>query len=135
MANFTDDDDALLAELGIEIEAKKLSSRTPREERIIAGFEDIQRFVDKHGYVPRHDEERDIFKPLFERVQADLKAGTRSTRSFVKDAGCSKAEIAVGQFFILGGQTLYVAEVGEPLKAPNGESDARLRVIFEWYRE
>ncbi|MBB6262207.1 hypothetical protein FHS77_002779 [Paenochrobactrum gallinarii] len=222
MANFTDDDDALLAELGIEVEAKKLSRRTPREERIVAGFEEIQRFVDEHGVVPHHGEERDIFerlyavrldrireleecralvapidtqgllssngnlaqstideldddallaelgveievteittlthvrstaekqaaeeianrercedfenfKPLFERVQADLKAGTRSTLPFVKDAGFSKAEITVGQFFILGGQTLYVADVGEPIKAPNGDSDARLRLVY-----
>jgi T5orf172 domain len=34
------------------------------------------------------------------------------------------------QFFILGGQTAYVAEIGELFKAPNGESDARLRVIY-----
>ena len=38
---FTDDDDALLAELGIAVDAKPTSSRGPREERIIAGFEDI----------------------------------------------------------------------------------------------
>ena len=43
---FTDDDDALLAELGVEVETKTQGSHTPREERIIAGFEDIQRFVD-----------------------------------------------------------------------------------------
>ena len=30
----------------------------------------------------------------------------------------------------MGGQTAYVAEVGEIIKAPNGESDARLRVIY-----
>src|SRR3546814_5864732 len=35
-----------------------------------------------------------------------------------------------GEFFILGGQTAYVDEVGETFKAPNGESDARLRVIY-----
>ena len=45
MADFTDDDDALLAELGVEVEAKRVGSRTPQQERIIAGFEDIQRFV------------------------------------------------------------------------------------------
>jgi hypothetical protein len=30
----------------------------------------------------------------------------------------------------LGGQLAYVAEVGDTIKAPNGESDARLRVIY-----
>jgi hypothetical protein len=203
---FSDEDDALLDELGIEVEPERTSSRTPREERIIAGFEDIQRFYSEHGRAPQHGEDRDIFerlyavrldrlrdqeecralltpmdhqglltvayvnaadeidaldddalhhvrsaaekraaeeianrercedferfKPLFDQVQSDLKDGLRSTRSFVKDTGFSKAEIKEGQFFILGGQTAYVAKVGEPIKAPNGESDARLRVIY-----
>jgi len=66
MANpFTDEDDALLAELGVEAEAKKATSRTPREERIIAGFEEIQRFVDEHGAAPRHGDDRDIFERLY----------------------------------------------------------------------
>lgn len=62
---FTDEDDALLAELGIETEAKKESSRTPREERIIAGFEEIQRFVEQHGRPPQHGENRDTFERLY----------------------------------------------------------------------
>ncbi|CAN2534731.1 hypothetical+protein [Methylocapsa aurea] len=62
---FTDEDDALLAELGIETEAKKESSRTPREERVIAGFEEIQRFVEQHGRPPQHGEDRDIFERLY----------------------------------------------------------------------
>lgn len=65
MADFTDEDDALLAELGVEIEPKKVSTRTPQEERIIAGFEDIQRFVDEHGRAPQHGEDRDIFERLY----------------------------------------------------------------------
>lgn len=66
MANmFTDDDDALLSELGIEVEKKKLVTRTPREERIIAGFEDIQKFVAEHGRLPQHSEDGDIFERLY----------------------------------------------------------------------
>ncbi len=66
MANgFTDDDDALLTELGVEVEVKRNVSRTPREERIIAGFEEIQRFVDEHGRAPKHDEDGDIFERLY----------------------------------------------------------------------
>ncbi|GAA4223481.1 hypothetical protein GGQ68_000735 [Sagittula marina] len=66
MANmFTDDDDALLSELGIEVEKKKQVARTPREERIIAGFEDIQKFVAEHGRLPRHSEDGDIFERLY----------------------------------------------------------------------
>ena len=63
--SFTDEDDALLAELGVEVEVKKQLSRTPREERIIAGFEEILRFVDEHGRPPQHGEDRDIFERLY----------------------------------------------------------------------
>ena len=38
------DDDELLDALGVEPTPIKASSRTPREERLIAGFEDILRF-------------------------------------------------------------------------------------------
>jgi hypothetical protein len=62
---FTDEDDALLGELGVEVETKSESSRTPREERIIAGFEEIQRFVEQHGRAPQHGEDRDIFERLY----------------------------------------------------------------------
>lgn len=66
MANgFTEEDDALLDELGVEAEAKPASSRTQREERIIAGFEEIQRFVEQHKQVPRHGDDRDIFERLY----------------------------------------------------------------------
>ncbi|MET4701518.1 hypothetical protein ABIE65_004565 [Constrictibacter sp. MBR-5] len=64
-SGFTDEDDALLAELGVEADAKKVSSRTPREERVIAGFEEIQRFVEQHGCLPQHGEDRDIFERLY----------------------------------------------------------------------
>jgi hypothetical protein len=62
---FTEEDDALLAELGVEVEAEKKSSRTPREERIIAGFEEIQRFVEQHSRAPEHGADRDIFERLY----------------------------------------------------------------------
>lgn len=218
----TEEDDDLLAELGVEVESKKDTGRTAREERVIAGFEEIQRFVDQHGHPPQHGEGRDIFerlyavrldrlreladcraillqfdrqghltggattpavapddldddallaelgvapaeddiselkhvrsaadkraaeeiakrepcpdfeefKPLFESVQRDLDNGTRITRQIRKDAGFLKSDIKAGEFFILYGQTAYIAEVGEPFKAPNGQMDARLRVIY-----
>jgi hypothetical protein len=62
---FTEEDDALLEELGIEVETQNQGSRTPREERIIAGFEEIQRFVEVHGRAPQHGEGRDIFERLY----------------------------------------------------------------------
>lgn len=59
------DDDELLEALGVEVTQLKVSSRTPREERIIAGFEDILRFYQTHGRAPQHGEERDIFERLY----------------------------------------------------------------------
>jgi hypothetical protein len=43
----------------------KKGGRSPREERIIAGFEEIQRFTDQHGHEPRHGEGNDIFERLY----------------------------------------------------------------------
>jgi hypothetical protein len=62
---FTLDDDALLAELGVEVETKKTVGRTPREERIIAGFEEIQRFTAEQGRTPQHGESGDVFERLY----------------------------------------------------------------------
>lgn len=217
MADMNDDD--LLDALGVEVTQLKTSSRTPREERIVAGFEDILRFYQTHGRAPQHGEERDIFerlyavrldqlrklpeahalltelvtpkllegnqvpavdidaldedellaelgigeevaeagditvlrhvrssvekraaeevaernacedferfRPLFEQVEEELKSGVRKTLRFGRDAS-----VAEGNYFILGGQLAYVAEVGEAIKAPNGDNDARLRVIY-----
>lgn len=209
--------DELSAELQDFAQPKKEKTRTAREERIIAGFEEIQRFVEEHGRIPQHGEDNDIFerlyavrldrirtleecrelltdldhqglldgketvqnesaedmdddellaelgdmapgggltelrhvrstaekravedianrtkcedfdqfKPLFQQVEAELKAGIRETRRFGQDAS-----IEQGNFFILNGQMVYVAEVGDVFKAPNGDNDARLRVIY-----
>jgi hypothetical protein len=221
MANNLDLDE-LANDLADFAQPEKKVGRGPREERIIAGFEEIQRFTDEHGRAPQHGEDRDIFerlyavrldrlraleecrtllapldrqglltgadiapsvatdeidtdalmaelagvagdteitdlrhvrsaaekraaeeianrepcpdferfKSLFEQVRLDLDSGVRTTRPFVKDAGFLKADITQGQYFILGGQIAYVAEVGETFRAPNGEADARLRVIY-----
>ncbi len=59
------DDDALLDALGVEVAPINVSTRTPREERIIAGFEDILRFHQAHGRAPQHGEGRDIFERLY----------------------------------------------------------------------
>lgn len=214
--------DELRDELAAFALPEKKGGRTPREERIIAGFEEIQRFREQHGRAPQHGEDKDIFerqyavrldrlrgleecrtllapfdhqgllagaesanaapaetmdddellaelegaagesditelrhvrataekraaeeianrepcedfenfKPLFEQVERELESGVRTTRKIVKDTGFLKADIVRGYFFILGGQVAYVAEVGEEFKAPNGEVDARLRVIY-----
>ena len=66
MSEMSDDD--LLAALGVEITPLKTSARTPREERMIAGFEDILRFREQQGRAPRqgkHEESNDIFERLY----------------------------------------------------------------------
>lgn len=55
----------LLDALGVESKPDKNAARTPREERVIAGFEEIQRFVDEHGRPPAHGENNDIFERLY----------------------------------------------------------------------
>ncbi len=61
----TDKDLELLAELGVDTAPTPTAQRTPREERIIAGFEDIERFVEEQGHLPQHGEDRDIFERLY----------------------------------------------------------------------
>ncbi len=209
----------LLEELGIDLSVARKPVRSPREERIIAGFEEIQRFVEEQGRPPIHGEDKDIFerlyairldkirsqeecsklvvdadvqgllksasrlaeppaeygsdkellgelgidtakegditflkhvkpraevqaaeeiasrtpcedfeifKPVFNAVQEELKNGVRVTRPF-KD----NAEIRQGDLFILSGQKVYVAEVGEEFVPDHGRPDCRLRVIYD----
>lgn len=213
-------DDELLDALGVEVEPLKTASRTPREERIIAGFEDILRFHQTHGRAPMHGEDRDIFerlyavrldqlrklpeavtllaaldspgllsgaantqmdidaldedallaelgvtdaaigegdirvlrhvrsyvqikaaeevanrapckdfaqfKPLFDEAKKGLKEGLWHTKLYMKNAG-----IEVGDFFVVGGQVVYVAEVLESGQTTDGRANPRLRVIFD----
>lgn len=210
--------DDLAAELSEFAPPTKKNERPASEERVIAGFVEIQRFVEKHGRMPQHGEDRDIFerlyavrldrlrmfpncrsllepldhqclltktladaipaeeamsvddlaaelagvgnvdditilrhvrpsaekraaeeiadrkpcddfetfRPLFSRVQTEVKTGLRQSQSI--EAG--RRAIEAGDFFVLDGLTLYVAEVGEPLKTTAGEVDRRLRLIF-----
>lgn len=221
------DDDELLAALGVEVTPLKAASRTPREERIIAGFEDILRFHQTHGRAPLHGEGRDIFErlyavrleqlrklpeartllaeldgpgllsgasgatdvealdedallvalgvgmdaggetadpdditvlrhvrssaakraaeeiaartpcsdfdrfqPLFERMKRELDSGVRQIRAFETKA---LDEIQRGTFFIVGGQTAYVADVGDEFATEFDDRrfDSRLRVVYD----
>jgi hypothetical protein len=63
MADLSDEE--LLAALGVDAEPTGPASRSNQEERIIAGFEDIQRFVDQYGRHPQLGEGRDIFERLY----------------------------------------------------------------------
>ncbi|RYZ63321.1 MAG: GIY-YIG nuclease family protein, partial [Proteobacteria bacterium] len=57
--------DELRSELDEFVVKKPKSGRSIREERIIAGFIDIQNFVDEQGRVPFHGEDGDIFERLY----------------------------------------------------------------------
>lgn len=57
--------DALAEQLADFAPPEKKTGRSPREERIIGGFEEIQRFVDQHGRAPQHGESRDIFERIY----------------------------------------------------------------------
>jgi hypothetical protein len=210
--------DELRSELDDFAQPEKKGGRSPREERIIAGFEEIQRFVKEHGRAPQHGEKNDIFErlyavrldrlraleecrsllapldhqglltvsettpaapveqmdedellaelggaagapeitalrhvrssaekraaeeianrtkcedfekfqPLFVQVKKDLEAGLRQTRPFQ-----TMAEIKQGEFFIVGGQIAYVAQVGEEFRTEYERRDSRLRVIYD----
>ena len=61
----TDDDLELLDELGIDVAPEPSDQRSAREERIIAGFEEIERFMEEQGRLPQHGEEHDIFERLY----------------------------------------------------------------------
>ncbi|WP_299306947.1 GIY-YIG nuclease family protein [uncultured Croceicoccus sp.] len=63
MADLSDDE--LLSELGVDIAPVKARTYTPREERIIAGFEDIVRFREQNDRAPQHGEDRDIFERIY----------------------------------------------------------------------
>ena len=213
----TDLDD-LRAELDYFAQPAKKGGKSALEERVIAGFEEIQRFVDMHGRTPQHGQDKDIFeriyavrldqigaqelcrsivlpidhqgllkrvdqshtssvitldddellaelegvgfksgiselhhvrstaeikaaeeianrekcqdfdtfKLVFQKTKNEISSGIRQTRPFGKEVS-----IEIGNFFILSGQLVLVAEVGEKIRAPNGESDARLRVIYD----
>ena len=63
MSSMTDRE--LLAELGVEVEEEKKATLTPLQERVIAGFEDIQRFVEEQGHAPMHGDNKDIFERIY----------------------------------------------------------------------
>lgn len=113
------EDDDLLSELGIEVESEDniltLQHVRPQKEReaseLIATRKVCLDFP--------------IFNEVFKQVEKDLEQGLRLTKPFGKDAS-----IQLNDLFILNGQIVYVAEIGEYFKAPNGQNDARMRVIY-----
>lgn len=120
------DDDALLAELGLNQadEAPAEGAQDITRLRHVRSGAEIRAAEEVASREPCPDFE--TFKDRFAQVQAELQGGLRLTRRFAQNA-----RISQGDFFIVDGQMAYVAEVGPPIKAPNGENDARLRVIYD----
>ena len=79
----TDEDLDLLDDLGVEAEPVVKGGRTPKEQRIIAGFEEIERFVEEHGKLPEHGENRDIFERLY-AVRLDRIRSSAECREVLK---------------------------------------------------
>ncbi len=61
----TDADLDLLAGLGVDTSAKPVRPLTREEERVLAGFEDITRWVEREGRVPQHGVGLDIFERMY----------------------------------------------------------------------
>lgn len=114
-------DEALLAELENEFAENgitQLKNVRPYQERREALLAD---YVAQ--YKPCEDFEQ--FEPLFGQIKQGLKLGTYRTQLF------SGGEINAGDFFILNGQTVFVAHIGEKTKNRNGTFNARMRVILD----
>ena len=113
-------DDELLAALGAgETSGGDITElkhvRTAAEKR--AAEEIAQR-------TPCEDFEK--FKPLFERVEKEIRTGLVQTQPITAE----NRGVGEKDFFILNGIIVHVAEVGEPLKITASEVDRRLRIIF-----
>src|SRR5512140_379645 len=76
-------------------------------------------------------EDFEKFQPLFEQVKRELKAGVRQTLPFKALDEIRLSEIQSGEFFIVGGQIAYIAEVGDEIRTQYERKDSRLRVIYD----
>lgn len=93
----TEDDLDLLEGLGVETEAPQTGGRSAREQRIIAGFEEIERFVREKFKKPEHGENRDIFERLY-AVRLDRIRESEECQQILRDLdsqGLLKSEEAI----------------------------------------
>ncbi len=80
----SDEDRDLLGELGVDTAPADSGGRSAREQRIVAGFEEIERFVEEHGRPPEHGENRDIFERLY-AVRLDRLCESSECREILKE--------------------------------------------------
>ena len=97
------------------------------EEDSIFTLRNVPQNIEAPDYVAQRQPCNDFsrFEPLFKQCHVDLQSGKRILRPFVNEQ-----QIQAGQFFILRGVMVYVADVGEKEKK-NKKVNARLRCIFE----
>lgn len=80
----TNEDLHLLGELGVDTAPATSKGRSAREQRIIAGFEEIERFVEEQGRMPEHGENLDIFEQLY-AVRLDRMRESAECREVLKN--------------------------------------------------
>lgn len=111
--------DDLAAELvGLEDPASELS-----ELRHVRSRAEIRAAEEIGSRQPCHEFE--IYRPLFKAVQEQLRTGLRKTVPFA----AQNNHVRKGDFFIVGGQLVYIADMGEITPTSEGPN-ARLRAIF-----
>jgi hypothetical protein len=77
-------DEQLLADLGVESEVDSHSSGSARELRILAGFEEIEKFVERNKHPPTHGENKDIFERIY-AVRLDRIRSSAECLNILKD--------------------------------------------------
>ncbi len=83
MADLSDQE--LLDALGVVVESRKQVTHSAKEERILAGFEEIQRFVETHSRAPEHGEDKGTFERLY-AVRFDRLRGLEEARELLVNA-------------------------------------------------
>lgn len=80
----TEEDEDLLEDLGVDTESQDQGGQSARVQRIIAGFEEIERFVKEHHRMPEHGESRDVFERLY-ATRLDQIRSSQECREVLKD--------------------------------------------------
>jgi len=93
----TDEDLNLLDELGVEAVPTSSGGRSAREQRIIAGFEEIERFIEEKGRLPQHGADCDIFERIY-AVRLDRIRESAECRAVLKEMD-TKGLLDVGNSF------------------------------------
>lgn len=97
------------------------------EEDSIFTLRNVPQNIEAPDYVAQRQPCKDFsrFEPLFKQCHVDLQSGKRILKPFVNEQ-----QIQAGEYFILSGIMVYVADVGDKEKK-NQKVNARLRCIFE----